>query len=261
MTQTRLEPLVAGADACDGDRRRRCPASTTRSASSRSASGSSPGGSSSKHRLALIGLVHPRDPDRRRRHRPDPACRSSSPTSPSPTRSCPRAGRRRCSHTDRRDRRPPARRAHARRQRRPDVAAHRLHAAWSIGVDPGHDRRRDRRLRRRLRRQRPDAHRRRHAQPAAPVRDPRRGRASSAAATVSARSSSSSACFGWMGVSRLVRSLFLSIREREFVEAARAVGVRDRRIIFRHILPNAFSPIVVVASLLDRAATSSPRRS
>jgi peptide/nickel transport system permease protein len=56
--------------------------------------------------------------------------------------------------------------------------------------------------------------------------------------------------FSWMGVARLVRSLFLSIREREFVEAAVAVGVRDRRIIFRHILPNAFSPIVVVASLL-----------
>ncbi|HEY3164998.1 MAG TPA: ABC transporter permease [Candidatus Limnocylindrales bacterium] len=56
--------------------------------------------------------------------------------------------------------------------------------------------------------------------------------------------------FSWMGVSRLVRSLFLSIREREFVEAAKAVGVRDRRIIFRHILPNAFSPIVVAASLI-----------
>jgi peptide/nickel transport system permease protein len=56
--------------------------------------------------------------------------------------------------------------------------------------------------------------------------------------------------FSWMGVSRLVRSLFLSIREREFVEAAVAVGVRDRRIIFRHILPNAFSPIVVSASLI-----------
>lgn len=54
----------------------------------------------------------------------------------------------------------------------------------------------------------------------------------------------------WMGVSRLVRSLFLSIREREFVEAATAVGVKDRRIIFRHILPNAFSPIVVSASLI-----------
>jgi peptide/nickel transport system permease protein len=56
--------------------------------------------------------------------------------------------------------------------------------------------------------------------------------------------------FSWMGVSRLVRSLFLSIREREFVEAATAVGVRDRRIIFRHILPNAFSPIVVASSLI-----------
>src|SRR5215210_5692640 len=56
--------------------------------------------------------------------------------------------------------------------------------------------------------------------------------------------------FSWMGVSRLVRSLFLSIREREFVEAAVAVGVRDRRIIFRHILPNAFTPIVVSASLI-----------
>lgn len=54
----------------------------------------------------------------------------------------------------------------------------------------------------------------------------------------------------WMGISRLVRSLFLSIRELEFVEAARAVGVRDRRIIFRHILPNAFGPIVVAASLI-----------
>lgn len=56
--------------------------------------------------------------------------------------------------------------------------------------------------------------------------------------------------FSWMGTSRLVRSLFLSIREAEFVEAARAVGVRDRRIIFRHILPNALSPIVVAASLI-----------
>jgi peptide/nickel transport system permease protein len=56
--------------------------------------------------------------------------------------------------------------------------------------------------------------------------------------------------FSWMGIARLVRSLFLSIREREFVEAAKAVGVSDRRIIFRHILPNAISPIVVSASLI-----------
>ena len=56
--------------------------------------------------------------------------------------------------------------------------------------------------------------------------------------------------FSWMTVARLVRSQFLSLREREFVEAAKAVGVSDRRIIFRHILPNAISPIVVVASLI-----------
>jgi peptide/nickel transport system permease protein len=56
--------------------------------------------------------------------------------------------------------------------------------------------------------------------------------------------------FSWQGVSRLVRSLVLSIREREFVEAARAVGVPDRRIIFRHILPSALSPIIVSASLI-----------
>lgn len=59
--------------------------------------------------------------------------------------------------------------------------------------------------------------------------------------------------FSWMGVARLVRSLFLSLREQEFVEAARAVGVSDRRIIFRHILPNAVSPIVIVGSLLIAA--------
>jgi len=56
--------------------------------------------------------------------------------------------------------------------------------------------------------------------------------------------------FSWMGVARLVRSLFLSLREQDFVEAARAVGVSDKRIAFRHILPNAVSPIVVVASLI-----------
>lgn len=56
--------------------------------------------------------------------------------------------------------------------------------------------------------------------------------------------------FSWMGVARLVRSLFLSLREQEFVEAARAVGVGDRRIIFRHILPNAVGPIVIVATLI-----------
>ena len=56
--------------------------------------------------------------------------------------------------------------------------------------------------------------------------------------------------FSWMGVARLVRSLFLSLREQEFVEAARAVGAGSMRTIFRHILPNAVSPIVIVASLI-----------
>jgi peptide/nickel transport system permease protein len=54
---------------------------------------------------------------------------------------------------------------------------------------------------------------------------------------------------GWMGVARLVRAEFLSLREREFVLAARACGARDGRIIFRHLLPNALSPVLVSATL------------
>ena len=53
----------------------------------------------------------------------------------------------------------------------------------------------------------------------------------------------------WMGVARLVRAEFLSLRERDFVVAARAIGARDTRIIFRHILPNAISPVLVSATL------------
>jgi peptide/nickel transport system permease protein len=53
----------------------------------------------------------------------------------------------------------------------------------------------------------------------------------------------------WMGVARLVRAEFLSLREREFVVAARAQGARDLRIIFRHILPNAVAPVFVSAIL------------
>ena len=53
----------------------------------------------------------------------------------------------------------------------------------------------------------------------------------------------------WMTTSRLVRATFLSLKQREFVEAARCVGARDRRIIFRHILPNALAPIIVAATL------------
>jgi peptide/nickel transport system permease protein len=54
---------------------------------------------------------------------------------------------------------------------------------------------------------------------------------------------------GWMGVARLVRAEFLSLRERDFVVAARALGASDSRLIFRHILPNALSPILVSATL------------
>ena len=53
----------------------------------------------------------------------------------------------------------------------------------------------------------------------------------------------------WTGLARIVRAEFMSLREKEFVEAARAVGARDRRIIFRHILPNLAGPIIVAATL------------
>ncbi|MBM4286943.1 MAG: ABC transporter permease [Deltaproteobacteria bacterium] len=54
---------------------------------------------------------------------------------------------------------------------------------------------------------------------------------------------------GWMGVARLVRAEFLTLKEREFVQAARALGASDRRIIFRHLLPNALAPVMVSATL------------
>ena len=52
----------------------------------------------------------------------------------------------------------------------------------------------------------------------------------------------------WMGTARLVRSQFLALREREFVEAARALGAGGPRLILRHILPNAVGPITVSAN-------------
>lgn len=54
---------------------------------------------------------------------------------------------------------------------------------------------------------------------------------------------------GWMGVTRLVRADFISLRERDFVRAARAIGANDARIIIRHILPNALASILVAATL------------
>ena len=53
----------------------------------------------------------------------------------------------------------------------------------------------------------------------------------------------------WPSVARLVRASFLSLREKEFCEAARALGNRDGRIIFRHLLPNAVAPIIVQGTL------------
>lgn len=58
----------------------------------------------------------------------------------------------------------------------------------------------------------------------------------------------------WMVIARLVRSEFLSLREREFVEAARVAGASDMRIIFKHILPNAVGVIIVASTLLIASA-------
>ncbi len=54
---------------------------------------------------------------------------------------------------------------------------------------------------------------------------------------------------GWMGVARLVRAEFLSVKEREYVIAARALGASDVRIIFRHIMINSMAPVLVSAVL------------
>jgi peptide/nickel transport system permease protein len=53
----------------------------------------------------------------------------------------------------------------------------------------------------------------------------------------------------WMGVARLVRAEFLTLKERDFVLAARSLGASDARIIFRHILPNAMAPVLVALTL------------
>jgi peptide/nickel transport system permease protein len=53
------------------------------------------------------------------------------------------------------------------------------------------------------------------------------------------------ALFGWMGVARVVRGQVLALKEREFIEAARAVGASRRYIIVRHLLPNSIGPIMV----------------
>jgi peptide/nickel transport system permease protein len=55
--------------------------------------------------------------------------------------------------------------------------------------------------------------------------------------------------FYWTAIARVVRGIFLSLREKEYVEAARAVGAGDARIMFRHILPNTLGPIIVAGTL------------
>jgi oligopeptide transport system permease protein len=54
---------------------------------------------------------------------------------------------------------------------------------------------------------------------------------------------------GWVGMARLVRGQLLSLKETEFVEAARAIGVSDFRIVTRHLLPNALGPMIVSVTL------------
>lgn len=54
---------------------------------------------------------------------------------------------------------------------------------------------------------------------------------------------------GWMTYARLVRGQVLSVREKEYITAARSIGATDRIILFRHILPNVVSPIIIVASV------------
>jgi len=62
--------------------------------------------------------------------------------------------------------------------------------------------------------------------------------------------------FGWMGVARLVRGQVLSLKEREFIEASRAVGSSNNRLIFRHLLPNSIGPIMVALTTAVAAAVS-----
>lgn len=55
--------------------------------------------------------------------------------------------------------------------------------------------------------------------------------------------------FGWLSISRLVRGSILSLRSLDFIEATRALGANNRRIITRHLLPNSLAPIIVAATL------------
>jgi oligopeptide transport system permease protein len=58
------------------------------------------------------------------------------------------------------------------------------------------------------------------------------------------------AIVNWVGVARLVRGQVLSLKEKEFIEAARSIGVKDSRIMARHLLPNVMGPIIVLTAFL-----------
>ena len=60
--------------------------------------------------------------------------------------------------------------------------------------------------------------------------------------------------FFWMPVARIIRGLVLSLKEKEFVEAARAVGASDSRIMFRHLVPNCTGQIIINTTLAVAAA-------
>jgi peptide/nickel transport system permease protein len=60
----------------------------------------------------------------------------------------------------------------------------------------------------------------------------------------------------WMALSRIVRAQFMSLRQREYVEAAQALGASDRRIVLRHLIPNSLGQIIVWLTLGATAAIS-----
>jgi ABC-type dipeptide/oligopeptide/nickel transport system permease subunit len=63
--------------------------------------------------------------------------------------------------------------------------------------------------------------------------------------------------FSWMGLARLIRGYVISLREREFIQAAMVIGAPTRRILFRELLPNMAGPIIVSLSLTLPAFISS----
>ena len=62
------------------------------------------------------------------------------------------------------------------------------------------------------------------------------------------------ALFGWMGVARVVRGQVLALKEREFIEASRALGASNRRVVLRHLLPNSMGPVLVALTFSVIAA-------